>query len=287
MIMKILEALKKAHKNLHLLSSKSLDANLLLSSVLKKSLEFLVAHENYVLNLEEKKIFFDLIKRRAKNEPIAYILKQKEFFSRKFFIDRNVLIPRPDTEILVEQIIKKCNFLKKKSLNILEIGTGSGIIAITLALELKDLDIKVVATDVDSKILKIAQKNAKKFLLENITFIKSNIFQRLDQYKEFFDIIVSNPPYIDKKSEKHLLSPDIKQYEPKKALFAINKGLFFFQKISDNAKYFLKTHGSLFLEINPYKKKSIEKIIQNAKLKFIDAYYDLQNLPRVIQAEKL
>ncbi len=283
--MNVENCLLQARKMLSHLDSCFLDANLIMSYVLKQDLSYLLINNKYILEKSEKSYFFSLIRRRSRCEPIAYIIKQKEFFSRKFFIDKNVLIPRPDTEILVEKVMKKCNDCSKDSINILDLGTGSGVIAITLALELKNIKPFIVATDINHNIINIAKKNGKTYSVENISFICSDLFRNLSSYLGYFDLIVSNPPYIDKKFEKKSLSRDITMYEPKKALYAINKGLFFFQKIAHYSRFFLKKNGCLFLEINSYKKNSIERILKNAKFNVEEVYYDLQNLPRVIQAE--
>ena len=189
------------------IKSANIDSEILMCSVLKKSREYLIINIFDKINEDKINIFNELVERRKKCEPIAYILKKKDFWKSTFYVDRNVLIPRPDTEILIEEILN--NYNKNEKLSVLDIGTGSGCIIISI---LKDRpNFKGTAIDVCRNALNIAKYNAKIHQLENrIKFYKSSVD---NFFKGKYDLIISNPPYINKFYLKYL-EKDVIGFEP-------------------------------------------------------------------------
>ncbi len=282
--MNIHHALRIATYRLSHIDSSKIDARILLAMALKKDLEFLMLNPEKVLSSEQIKLFLGLVKRREVFEPISYITHEREFYGRKFFVNKNVLIPRNDTEILVELVIKESACFNP-SLKLLEIGTGTCIISVTLSLELKEKIHYILATDINNKILKVAAINIKRHNARNILLKKSDIWKNIDSSVNRFDVIVSNPPYIGK-NERHLMCKDVKLYEPKKSLFAINNGLYFYQKIISKAASYLVLGGMIFLEIGFNKLDAVKRLLLQHKFHDLKVGYDLQNLPRVVYATK-
>ena len=191
------------------------------------------------------------LKRLEEGKPVQYIVGNVDFYDINLLVNKNVLIPRFETEYLVEKTINYAKNLKEP-LDILDIGTGSGAIAITLA---KHLNSKVIATDISEKALEIAQKNAKRNNTQ-ITFKQSDILKNV---KGKFDIIISNPPYI---SKDETIDPLVKNNEPSLALYADNKGLYFYEEILKNIKPYLKEKSIIAFEIGMTQSKDITKITQ-------------------------
>jgi release factor glutamine methyltransferase len=230
-----------------------LDSELLLSKILNKK------REEILINLDQEvcqKHFVNykkLILRRSQKEPMAYIMKEKEFWSKNFIVSPDTLIPRPETELMVEKLVE---IFKEKKLSILDIGTGSGCIIISLLSELKNST--GVGIDISKKALVIAKKNAKKHkMLNKIKFFNKALN---DKSYQKFDLIVSNPPYIKSSTIKNL-KEDIKRYEPRLALDGGNDGLDLIKKVIYKAKYILKVKGMLALEIGNEQFKKVSKIL--------------------------
>ena len=182
------------------------------------------------------------VKRRSKNEPLQYITESCEFFGREFFVDTRVLIPRPETERLIDEAIKSIKHVR--SPNILDIGTGSGCIAITLAKEIKNSN--VIGIDKSIMSLQVAKKNSAELNVGNVMFLEMDI---LNQYpKEKFDLVISNPPYVPK-SEMSGLMNDVKDFEPEIALTDFDDGLTFYKRISKIIPHILKDDSSCILEL--------------------------------------
>ena len=217
--------------------------------------------------------------------PVQYLLNEQEFYKRKFYVDKGVLIPRQDTEILVEKMI---DILKTKiSKNqvhpkILDIGVGSGIIGITAALEVESS--YVLGVDISEKALETAQKNKEILKVSNIKFLKSDLFENVE-FKQF-DIIVSNPPYISL-NEVGIMSDDTLLHEPSEALFAENDGLYFYYEICQKAFDYLADFGYLLFEIGYKQGKNVLEIMKNFGFKNIDVIQDLAGLDRVVIGQKI
>lgn len=217
--------------------------------------------------------------------PVQYLLNEQEFYKRKFYVDKGVLIPRQDTEILVEKMI---DILKTKiSKNqvhpkILDIGVGSGIIGITAALEVESS--YVLGVDISEKALETAQKNKEILKVSNIKFLKSDLFENVE-FKQF-DMIVSNPPYISL-NEVGIMSDDTLLHEPSEALFAENDGLYFYYEICQKAFDYLADFGYLLFEIGYKQGKNVSEIMKNFGFKNIDVIQDLAGLDRVVIGQKI
>lgn len=242
----------------------NLKARLIMQYILNKPRQYLIIYDDQVLTLRQEVDYFKAIKRLINGEPIQHITHQQEFMKLSFFVNEDVLIPRPDTEILVEEVIKIAKKIKAK--NILDMCTGSGAIAVSLA---KYLDnVEITAVDISTKTLNVAKTNAKNNEVENkITFIESNLFENI--VNEKYDIIVSNPPYI-KKDVIKTLNKEV-QKEPKIALDGGYDGLDFYRKITHQSGEYLKFNGYLCFEIGYDQKKDVIKII-NDERKFTGTY---------------
>ena len=257
------------------IKSHMLDSELILSSVSGKEREDFLLKSDFKLSLKQIKSFNQLISRRALlKEPIAYLTNKKEFWSIEFNVDKAVLIPRPETEILVEKIIE---YYKGRNPFILDIGTGSGCIIISLLRELKKS--KGIAIDISNKALKIAKKNSIKCdTFERIKFINSSI-SKFDSFK--FDLIVSNPPYIAQHQLKNL-DKDIKNFEPKIALDGGNDGLDVMRKVIYKSGKILKINGMLALEIGNGQYKKVSQILKLNKFREKFIIKDFKNNIRCV-----
>ena len=262
-------------------SEATLETGILLNFVFEITKKDLILDPEKELADEKLEVFNALIQRRVKEKiPVQYLTNKAFFMGEEFYVDENVLIPRPETEILVEEVLKLVN---KNNLKILDIGTGSGCIACMIAKHLKE--VKVFACDISQKALKVAKLNAEKLgVKEKITFINSDLFENVDA-KDKFDIIVSNPPYIPL-HEKQNLQPEVVLHEPHQALFAEDeKGLAFYEKLASHAKYRLNKNGCLAVEIGIYQSTDAVKIFEKACFKEIKIIKDYNQIERVIVAK--
>ena len=237
------------------ISSHRIDSEILLSSVLGKSREEILINLDEKINSRDIFSFKKFFERRSSKEPLAYILKEKEYWSKKFEVNESTLVPRPETEVMLEKLIK---IYKDKKINILDIGTGSGCILISLLSELKNSI--GVGIDISTEALKIAKKNAKKHKINNKIFFYNKSFTEI--YDRKFDLIVSNPPYLLTKDIRNL-QEDIKRFEPLIALDGGNDGLDVIKKVIYKAKDILKINGTLALEIGNGQYKKVSKILNN------------------------
>ena len=262
--------------------SARLDAEVLLSFSL--GCDHLEFYKNPDMTISETKLsaFRNLIARRSQWEPVAYITGRKEFWTFVLEVNSSVLIPRPDTEIIVEEALNLCRKMDSSEIKILDIGTGSGAIAIALASEITGA--KVVATDISSPALNLAQKNAAALgLKEKIDFRQGDLFEPLD---DIFDIIVCNPPYIAA-DEYEKLPAGVKDYEPREALLAGKSGLEFYEKLIYQAAGFLKKNGWLLLEIGAKQEAGVRGIMEAAGFyDSIEMRRDYAGLPRVMKARR-
>lgn len=253
-----------------------LKARLLLQYVLKKPRQYLIVYDNKNLTEFQEKEYLKYIELLKHGEPIEHITHQKEFMKLNFYVDENVLIPRQDTEVLVEEVIKIAQKINAKK--ILDLCTGSGAIAVSLAKYLEN--VQLTALDISGKALDIAICNAKNnHVQDKITFVESNLFENLAQGK--YDIIVSNPPYI-KRKEIEILDREVRR-EPKIALDGGEDGLDFYKRIIDIGYGYLKYGGYICLEIGYDQKEEVMKIIEDKK-QYINTYCkkDLYDNDRVI-----
>ena len=276
--MKILETIKLGSKLLRKreICSHILDSEILLSNVLNKSREKILVNLDQKLNSRNILKFKKYIRRRSKNEPVAYILGEKEFWSKKFIVNKDTLIPRPETELLVEKLVK---LFKGKKISILDIGTGSGCIILSL---LSNLEKSVgLGVDVSNKAILIANKNAKKHELSNRVKFLNKSFESI--FSKKFDLIVSNPPYIERKNIKNL-SEDIKRFEPIMALDGGHDGLDLIKKVIYKSKKILKINGMLALEIGNEQIKKVSKILVDNNFRIIHVIKDYKNNVRCVFA---
>jgi release factor glutamine methyltransferase len=256
------------------ITSSRLDSELLLSKILNKN------REQILINLKEEisdTCFFkykELIFRRSMNEPVAYIMKKKEFWSKDFYVSPDTLIPRPETELMVEKLVK---IFREKKISILDIGTGSGCILISLLSELKNS--KGVGIDISKKALMIAKKNSETHKMQNkIRYSNKSLDSKFYQK---FDLIVSNPPYI-KSNEIKNLREDIKKYEPRIALDGGNDGLDLIKKVIYKTKYILKVKGMLALEIGNEQFKKVSEILIKKNFKIEHTIKDYKDNIRCV-----
>ena len=276
--MNISELLYAGSRTLKLKKIKThqLDSELVLSNVLKKQRENLIINSNEIVTENTILNFKKLITRRANREPLAYILKKKEFWSKEFFVDRNILIPRPETELLCESVIK---IFKNRNLYMLDMGTGSGCIILSVLNELKNA--KGIGIDISKKAIEVAKKNSSKLgLNKRVKFFNKSLE---DIYGYKFDLIVSNPPYIRTSQIKSLLV-DVKRFEPKIALDGGEDGLDVIKKVIYKSSTILKKLGCLALEIGFGQHYKVSQILKKQNFKEELLVKDYKNNVRCIIA---
>ncbi len=276
--MTIREAINKGAIELKVknIDSPKLKARLLMQFILNETRQYLVVYDKKQITQQQEENYFKAINKLTKGIPIQHITHSQEFMKLNFYVDNNVLIPRQDTEILVEEVIKIAKKINAKK--ILDLCTGSGAIAISLAKMIENS--QITATDISREALKIAQLNSRKNEVENqIIFVLSNLFEDLG--KEKYDIIVANPPYIKRKIIK-TLDKQV-QKEPIIALDGGIDGLDFYRKIIHQSYEFLKYKGYLCLEIGYDQKDEVIELINNEK-KYIKTYSkkDLYDNDRIV-----
>ncbi len=250
-----------------------LDAEILLGFVLSKPRTYLRAWCDNTLTDQQINAFEALIKQREQGIPIAYLTGTREFWSRDFTVTSDVLIPRPDTELLIElslELIPKNHVVK-----LIDLGTGSGIIAVTLAAERPNA--QVIAVDTSLAALNVAKHNAHQHQLTNIEFYQSDWFANVPN--TLFDLVISNPPYIDPEDE-HLQQGDVR-FEPKSALIADNQGLSDIEIIADKARYYLKPQGHLLIEHGYNQATQVQAIFNALAYDKVQSYRDLSGNDRV------
>lgn len=257
--MKTRQALIWGAKELKNLKSSAIDAEVLLIFIIKKDKTWLFSHLDGDLSSKIINKYKKLISRRKKGEPIAYIIQRKEFFGLDFYVDKSVLIPRPETELLVELALDQISNQKYQIKNILDLGTGSGCIIVSLAKNLKPISYKLkpryYASDISFESLKVARKNARKHKAK-IHFIKSNLFENIPSIK--FDIIIANLPYLQKKDIKGEII-----HEPKRALLGGEEGVAIIKRFLLGSKNYLAKKGKIIIEIDPRQTKIIKNMAKN------------------------
>ncbi len=260
--------------------SARLNAELIIAEILKlKRLDLYLNYERPMME-EEMSLIREWIKRRGDKEPLQYILGKEEFYGLIFKVNKSVLIPRQDTEVLVEKAIEKLkNRVKPK---VLDIGTGSGAISISVA---KNIDDSVVlGVDISEDALCVAKENMEQNEIKNLKFIKSNVFENVNYHE--FDMIISNPPYIPD-YEYETLMTEVKEHEPKTALVAEDNGYFFYKKIIDEGKNYLVSGGVILFEAGYNQAQNIREMFkQNGNYKDIEIFKDYAGIERVVTAVK-
>jgi release factor glutamine methyltransferase len=260
-----------------------LDAEVLLAQALKTDRKGLCLAWGTIVPEQEKETFQNLIARRIKGEPVSYIIGRKEFWSLPFKVNPAVMIPRPETETLIEAALKI--FSSRSSPSILEIGTGSGAISIALATELPQASI--IAIDISPEALTVAKENAFSHGVRSIRFIAGNLFEPLEGGETAFDLIISNPPYIPN-SEISQLPPGIRDYEPAVAFDGGPDGLEFYRKIIREAHHYLKPGGHLLLEFGEGQSQEVVKIIsETQRFSAPEIINDLSGIERVVKTYRI
>lgn len=263
------------------IDSPRINAELLLAHIIGcKRLDLYLAFDR-PLTEPELNIYRGLIKRRASYEPLQYIIGTVEFYGLVFKVTSSVLIPRPETELLVENIIKELS--DKEQLNILEIGCGSGNIAISLAYHLKQA--QIITTDISDAALNLAKENSQKLgVAERISFIRHNILT--DDLLRFsmFDLVVSNPPYVSLQSYSSL-QKEIMDFEPRLAVTDESDGLTFYRIISEKVSGNIKKGGKLFFEISHGQCDDVKSIMTKNNFSKIEVIKDYQNIERIVFGE--
>ena len=277
----IKEAVEILKKNS--IASAILEARILMSFIAKLSKEDIVFKASQInLSQDQEEKYFDLIRKRIKKIPLTHLTNNREFFGNNFYVDENVLDPRPDSETLVEMMIKK--YKNSSFLNLCEIGCGSGCLIISLLKHFKDWN--GTAIDISKKALEIAQKNAENNeVFGRIEFLESNLFKSFRD-NQIFDIIISNPPYIPTADIENL-QDEVRLYEPRIALDGGLDGLDFYRHIANQSRKFLKNNGNIFLEIGYNQHQEVVDIFEKFNFKFIDSAKDLSGIIRVLEFEKI
>ena len=256
-------------------------ARFLLMYMLDESSQLFSNNISEDLSRENEDKYFSLIEKHIREDmPLSHLVGFEYFYDRKFKVTKDVLSPRMETEELIYRVIEYVKTTKKDSIKILDLCTGSGIIAITLKKELELKSVGLIASDISEEALEVAKENAE---LNNadIKFIQSDIFNDID---EKFDIIVSNPPYIDRK-DKITMKTNVLNYDPHLALFAEEEGMYFYRKIVEEAKNHLKDSGVIFFEIGHDQREKIIKLA-NMNNYHAEVYKDLNGRDRMAFLEK-
>ena len=257
-----------------------IEADYILKFALKKPSSFFISNQKTNIEKTQEELISSILKKRIKREPLAYIFKEWDFYGETFYLDKNSLIPRQDTELIVDLVLNQ--FDKKSKLNILDLGTGSGVIGITLSKFYPNSLITI--SDISPKALKVANKNIKKHKVSNVNSIESNWFSGFKEEK-FFDLILTNPPYIAK-GDVHLTNLEI-NYEPSNALVSANNGFSDIFKIIDSAANFLKPQGKLFIEHGYTQADKVKNYLQKKYFDTIKQHRDINHKIRVTSASKI
>ena len=278
------EILQKNYKDLlnHNIQTAKIDSEVILANILNTTRINLITKQNVTLNKKQEDLFSKLVERRKQKEPVAYILNKKEFWNENYFVDKRVLIPRPETEILIELLLKKIKD-KNKAYKVLDLGCGSGCLLISFLKEMQKS--QGIGVDISSNALEVAKKNIELHNLNNRAKL-----MRLDlltlHTKDKFDIIFSNPPYLSS-TDYAKLSEDVKNFEPKQALVGGFNGVFYYKKIIELSQSALKKNGYLALELGDRQYRTISKLLQDHSFRILDKYQLINKEIRCILAAKM
>ena len=271
------ELLLKAEQSINSSESARLDAEILFCDVMQFDRSRIYSHPEQVVPDDKSALFQSLIKQRQQGRPIAHITGKKEFWSLELAISEDTLIPRPETELLVETALQMIP--GNEAFNILDLGTGSGAIAIAIASERPNC--KIVATDINKNALTMAKKNAETYQLQNIQFCRSNWY--LDIPLQTFDLIVSNPPYI-KQNDEHLSQGDVR-FEPELALVAGADGMQAINMILENANRYLASNASLLIEHGYDQKQLVQEAFLKHDFRQLKTFQDLSGQDRITRGQ--
>ncbi|MEJ8553982.1 peptide chain release factor N(5)-glutamine methyltransferase [Tepidibacter sp. Z1-5] len=281
--MTIRQMMKKWIRELSNSTTAKLDVELAMCKVLDVTRLYIHLNLDEEISKKDENRIEALLKQRRKGRPMAYIIGKKEFMGLDFFVKEGVLIPRPDTEVLVEDIIEQAKKIDNPL--IVDIGTGSGAISVSLANYIKDS--KIYSLDISDDALEVGSINAKNNEVEDrITFLKSDVFSALENEDVKFDIIVSNPPYI-RKADIEGLEVDVKNYEPSLALDGGEDGLDFYKKITEDSIRFIKDNGILGYEVGYDQAEDVKKIMIQNGYGDIRILEDLASIQRVVIGTKI
>jgi release factor glutamine methyltransferase len=262
------------------ISNPQLDSEILLSSSIKKDKKHIILNSKEILNSEQLVRFKSLIERRKKGEPIAYLINKKEFWKDEFFVNKDVLIPRPDSELIIEQVIKI--YAKDVQLQILDIGTGSGCILLSILKERPNF--YGTGIDISKKSINVSKFNTKQLNLKNrVKFFHSSV----DNFKiGKYDLVVSNPPYIKSLNLKYL-EKDVVNFEPKLALCGGLDGFSIIRKVINKVGTLIKKNGKFILEIGFNQKNKVKKILKEEGFYINKTIKDYGNNDRCIISTKI
>ena len=262
------------------IANPQLDSEILLSNSIKRDKKHIILNPKEILNSEQLEKFKSLIERRKKGEPIAYIINKKEFWKDEFFVNKDVLIPRPDSELIIEQVLKI--YSKDVQLQVLDIGTGSGCILLSILKERSNF--YGTGIDISKKSINVSKFNAKQLNLTNrVKFFHSSV----DNFNNGkYDMIVSNPPYIEQLSLKYL-EKDVVNFEPKLALSGGFDGFSKIRKVINKASILIKKNGKFILEIGFNQKNKVIKILKEEGFYVNKAIKDYGNNDRCIISTKI
>jgi release factor glutamine methyltransferase len=257
-----------------------IEAENILKFALKKPSSFFISNQKTNIDKIQEELISSILKKRIKSEPLAYILNEWDFYGETFYLDKNSLIPRQDTELLIDLVLKRYD--KGSKLNILDLGTGSGVIGITLSKLFPNSMITI--SDISSKALNVANKNIKNHNVSNIRSLESDWFNSFKE-KELFDLILTNPPYISK-DDDHLNNLEL-GYEPSNALVASKNGFADIFKIIDTSPRFLNSEGLLMIEHGYTQGNRVKNYFQQKSFNNIKQHRDINQKIRVTSASKI
>ncbi len=261
-------------------SNPQLESRIILAKLLDVDKSYIYAYGDKEVPKDIESKFLELISKRAQGFPFQYIINEKEFMGLTFYVEEGVLVPRPDTEILVEYVL---DYIKKnyenKSIKVLDLGSGSGAISLSIAKYVPNS--YVYGIDIDDIPLKVCNINKERFNLSNVEFLKGDMFAPIYNMKNTFHIIASNPPYIPRK-EIEKLQREVKDFEPRLALDGGEDGLDFYRRIISQAKEFLISDGLLIFEIGYDQGLAVKEIMEHNDFEDVKILKDLQGLDRVV-----
>ena len=281
-MLNISETIEKSTQILQLcgITEPGREANSLLSLAIKRDRAFLIAHSEYELSREEEILFDEFIRRRSQHEPFQHIAGKQEFCGMDFIVTPDVMIPRPETELIVEAGLKILRDLESQE--ICEVGIGSGCISVSILSEMKNA--QAIGLDISEKALVIAGKNAERHgVLSRLDLEWSDVFEVLSEDRQF-DLVVSNPPYVPRDDVK-TLQAEVRDFDPRVALTDGKNGLSIIKKIIDESPIYLKPTGFLLMEMGFNQSYRVREMFSSEVWKLVNFFSDLQGIPRMVKAQ--